>query len=293
MNINVLPRLKHRDVLLLCMMAVGTIVIFLREATTSLPAVSEGPVPADLGQGCSNLPPADASVRGATIEGPDGLLIRVRVPLNYDATRAYPLLVAYPPAGFDRFAAERYYGLSENATRRGWIVAYSDARPLSIRAVQAQARVAEAVAASFCVAPDRVAYFGHSDGGAMAQGVAGLASAAPRPKAIVASGAGITEGDLAASGCSGSVSALIFHNRADARFPDFGRGAVRHWASCGQCQALDLTAVPANTCRDFQGCRQGVQVAYCEVDTPHEAFPPVIAKALAFVDTAISNEPNP
>jgi polyhydroxybutyrate depolymerase len=273
-------------------MVLGTVVVVLREFTTLPPAASAGPVPVKIGENCGKLRAAEASAQGSTIKGTDGLLIRVRVPLNYDPTHAYPLLVVYPPAGFDRFASERYYGLTDGVTKHGWIVAYSDARPLSMRAVQVQAKVADIVAASYCIALDRIAYFGHSDGGALAQGVAELPSASPRPRAIVASGAGIAEGDLSALGCSGAVSAMIVHNRVDARFPDFGRGTVRHWAACGECQALDLAETAPNTCRQFQGCASTVHVAYCEVDTPHEVFPPIIEKAMDFLDRALSAVPN-
>ncbi|MGH6936273.1 MAG: hypothetical protein ACRED2_08840 [Methylocella sp.] len=49
----------------------------------------------------------------------DQLTIALRTPSNYDPTRAYPLLVVYPPAGFNRRQSETFYGLTTEATRRG------------------------------------------------------------------------------------------------------------------------------------------------------------------------------
>jgi polyhydroxybutyrate depolymerase len=81
----------------------------------------------------------------------DRLTIAVRTPSNYDPTRAYPLLVVYPPAGFNRRQSETFYDLTTEATRRGFIVAYSDHKALSPTAVSQQAKVAATVASFFCV----------------------------------------------------------------------------------------------------------------------------------------------
>lgn len=286
-----MPGSRGRALAILATMGIGTAVILLWDLSRSSPAVSEGPLPAAAGARCSSF--GSAARHASSIESPDGLLIRVRVPTNYDAKRAYPLLIVYPPAGFDRFAAERYYGVSEIATKQGWIIAYSDARPLSLQTVRAQAKVAETVAAAYCIAPDRIALFGHSDGGALAQGVAELVPDALRPKAIVSSGAGITEQDLADLGCAENVSALIIHSRSDARFPDFGRSALRHWAGCQSCRIPEPNDFPANACSELAGCRGGVRVAYCDVDTPHEVLPHVQESVLAFLNAAVLQQADP
>ena len=76
----------------------------------------------------------------------DRLTIAVRTPSNYDPARAYPLLVVFPPAGFNRRQSETFYDLTTEATRRGFIVAYSDHKGLSPTAVSQQAKVAATVA---------------------------------------------------------------------------------------------------------------------------------------------------
>jgi polyhydroxybutyrate depolymerase len=194
----------------------------------------------------------------------DKLTLAVRTPSNYDPTRAYPLLVVFPPAGFNRRQSEAFYDLTTEATRRGFIVAYSDHLGLSPTAVSRQAKVAATVASFFCVDEASIAYLGHSDGGLMAEGIpAYVPKAAAAPHGIVASGAGITRGDLATMACPSIPAVLIVHSRSDERFPDFGRGAAAYWGRCAACAPENLDA-PADGCRDFSGCAGGRRVTYCE-----------------------------
>jgi polyhydroxybutyrate depolymerase len=294
MNTRVFQRLKISEVLVLTSMVVIGAIILLHDVLNPIPGVSAGPVPTMTGRDCHQVEAPGSRIRGFTVEGPDGLLVRVRVPANYDARRAYPLLVVYPPAGFDRFAAERYYGVTEKATQRGWIVAFSDARPLSMHTTRVQAHVADVVARSFCIAHDHIAYFGHSDGGALAEGILSLVPPLSRPRAIFASAAGITRGDLETYGCIARVSVMIAHNRLDDRFPDFGRGAASYWAACGGCRALDAAEVPTDTCQRFSDCADDLKVTFCEVSTPHKTFPPIVLQALEFLESAtFSSESTP
>jgi polyhydroxybutyrate depolymerase len=294
MSTRLFQRLKVSEILVLTLMVVIGAIVLLHDVLKPIPGVSGGPVPTLAGQDCHEVKAPGSLDSGFAVEGPDGLLIRVRVPANYDARRAYPLLVVYPPAGFDRFAAERYYGVTEKATQRGWIVAFSDARPLSMHTTQVQARVADAVARSFCIARARIAYFGHSDGGALAEGIISLVPPLSRPRAIFASAAGITRSDLETYGCIADVSVMIAHNHLDDRFPGFGRDAASYWAACSGCRALDAAEVPTDTCQRFSGCANDLKVTYCEVSTPHKSFPPIAMQALEFLETAtFSSESTP
>jgi polyhydroxybutyrate depolymerase len=148
----------------------------------------------------------------------DQLTFAVRTPSNYDPTRAYPLLVVFPPAGYNRRRSETFYDLTTEATRRGFIVAYNDHRVLSPTAVSQQAKVAATVASFFCVDEASIAYLGHSDGGSMAEGIpAYVPKASAAPHSIVASAAGITSEDLATMACPSIPAVLIVHSRADER----------------------------------------------------------------------------
>ncbi len=234
---------------------------------------------------CAAHPGIGQSGEPHEISTDQGLNVMVRTPLNYQSDRPYPLVVVYPPAQFDRFASERFYNLTTEATRRGMIVAYSDHRPLSRRAVALQAEVAASVAARFCIDVGKITYFGHSDGGAMAEGVPGMVATALRPHAIVASAAGITKEDLVRGRCVPGANVMIVHNRDDAKFPDFGRGTAAYWAQCAACRPLDLSA-QIGDCQKFEGCAGGTSVVYCGVDTTHEKWPGIEISALDFIDSA-------
>ncbi|WOJ90595.1 hypothetical protein RZS28_04690 [Methylocapsa polymorpha] len=226
-----------------------------------------------------------------SVKTADGLKITVRTPSDYDPTRAYPLLVVYPPAGQDRRGAEIFYGLTTEATGRGFIVAYSDHLRLSRQAVSQQAKVASTVESLFCVDPASIAYVGHSDGATMAEGItASVPDSGVAPRAIVASAAGITREDLDTLPCPSVASVLIVHSRADALFPDFGRGAAAYWGQCAACAPLDLEGI-AEGCRDFSGCAAGRRVAYCETGGPHSRWPGMNAAMLDFIQGAAAKSP--
>jgi polyhydroxybutyrate depolymerase len=221
----------------------------------------------------------------------DRLTLAVRTPSNYDPTRAYPLLVVFPPAGFNRRQSETFYDLTTEATRRGFIVAYSDHIGLSPTAVSRQAKVAATVASFFCVDEASIAYLGHSDGGLMAEGIPAYATkAAAAPHAIVASAAGITREDLATMVCPSIPAVLIVHSRTDDRFPDFGRGAAAYWGRCAACAPENLNPL-ADGCSDFSGCAGGQRVTYCETSLPHKRWPSMNTAMLDFIQGGKAETP--
>lgn len=226
--------------------------------------------------------------RDDSVRSSDGLRLLVRTPSDYDPTRAYPLLVVYPPAGSDRRQSERFYGLTTEATRRGFIVSYSNHLPLSRDAIFSQAKVSATVAARFCVDTHAIAYLGHSDGGAMAEGIPAFAPAGgPPPSAIVASAAGITFDDLNAVKCPPIRSVLIVHNHKDRRFPDFGRGTAAYWGSCASCKPAHLDSLTYG-CHDFSGCAEGRRVTYCETSEPHKRWPGLNPFMLDFIEEGVA-----
>lgn len=213
----------------------------------------------------------------------DQLTITVRTPSDYDPARAYPLLVVFPPAGYNRHSSEKFYDLTLEATRRGLIVAYSDHRSLSPTAVSQQAKVAATVASFYCVNEAAITYLGHSDGGSMAEGIpAYIPDAGAAPHSIVASGAGITGEDLAALPCPSVASVMIVHSRNDERFPGFGRGAAAYWGRCAACKPADFDAL-TDGCRDLAACANGRRVTYCETSLPHKRWPSMNGALLDFI----------
>lgn len=216
------------------------------------------------------------------VQTSDGLSIRVRTPKNYDRTRAYPLLIVYPPAGMDRATSERYYKLTPEATRRGFIVAYSDHVRLSRMAVRMQSKVASSVMAHWCVDESAISLIGHSDGGSIAESA--LISPQPdaiQPHAIVASAAGIQGKDINVVSRSSPFRLMIVHSRDDEHFPGFGIDAARRFATIEGCEA-ELPAPDAAGCATFQHCHTASRIDYCETSGPHARWPDVVAKSFAF-----------
>ncbi len=217
------------------------------------------------------------------IQTSDQLTIAVRTPSDYDPTRAYPLLVVYPPAGLTRRRSENFYDLTTEATRRGFVVAYSDQRGSSPAAAVKQAKVAETVASFFCIDEKSVSYVGHSDGGTMAEAIpAEMPKASIVPRSIAASGAGVTGEDLAAAACPATPAVLIIHSRTDEHFPGYGRGAAAYWGKCGGCKAMDLNAA-ADGCHEFEGCAAGHRVTFCRTSLSHDLWPAMNTVILDFI----------
>jgi len=211
----------------------------------------------------------------------DRLPVSVRTPRDYDPTRAYPLLVVYPPAGLGRYASEQFYGLTREATRQGFIVAYSDHVHLSRAAVRVQARAIEAVTSRWCIDASNIVLVGHSDGGTVAQGIALLGPGTRMPvRGFVASAAGVRGSELAAAGCPAPVDALIVHERTDDRSPGYGREAATFWAGCAGCSAEP--EVHDDGCSEYRACQVGKRIRYCEIRERHGGRPAVTDAVLRF-----------
>jgi polyhydroxybutyrate depolymerase len=234
------------------------------------------------------LPAACGSGQGAAgasnaLQTSAGLAFSVRTPRNYDATRAHPLLVVFAPAGFDRFRAERYAGLTTAATSAGFVIAYADHARLAMGSFAQQGEIAELVAQRWCIDRARVSFAGHSDGGSSAAAVAFLGKSRIAPAGIAVGGAGLRQQDLSEYACPGPVSVLVLHSRTDERFPppEFGRGAAQWWADCNRCRPQPAPA--ANGCIEYGACRPDSRVRYCELSGTHEEWPSANEEILRFL----------
>ena len=120
-----------------------------------------------------------------------------------------------------------FYDLTTEATRRGFIVAYSDhkvCRPRPSRNRRRWLRPSRA----FSVSMKRRSLISVIPMAAPWPRVSPLTppKASATPHSIVASAAGITSEDLGSMACPSIPAVLIVHSRADERFPDFGRGTA-------------------------------------------------------------------
>lgn len=205
---------------------------------------------------------------------PRGLGYVVITPTDYRPTQGYGLLVLFPPAGFSRQAAERFYQITQSATAAGYLVALSDALPLSSHAMRAQADLLAEVTERWCIDRSRIVLAGHSDGGLMAQGtlIKGHLSAMPIA-AIVSSAAGIQQLDLASESCPAPRHITLLHPANDERFPGYGWGVAQWWARCFTCEQ-NMTEPAAGQCTDAPGCRAPGSVRFCKTTTSHAQYPP-------------------
>lgn len=231
-------------------------------------------------------PPATVETGDATIETSDHLEILVRVPRNYRADVAHPLLMVYAAAGMTPTASERLTGFTPVATAAGYVVAYARHIRPSHAALTKLARMPGAVADHYCIDRARIVMSGHSDGGTTSTALAVLPETREHVAAIAPSAAGFTASDLAELGCPGTpLPVRVWHGARDRLFPGFGREAAQWWAKCNGC---DLHAAPTieDGCERYAACGQPVH--YCEGDYGHMTWPPQgAARTVAFFDSVL------
>jgi polyhydroxybutyrate depolymerase len=222
---------------------------------------------------------------GATDSGKTrlGLGFSVRTPSNYDASLAHPLLVIYPPAGRNRHASEKYSGLTQDATARGFVVAYPDHRPLKLAVFGELGEVPAAVADGWCIDRKRIFLAGHSDGGTASEALVFLDKSSIPVAGFAASAAGLRAQDLQAYTCPAPRKVLIFHSGEDRLFPPpvYGRDAAQWWADCNRCR--DKPARTPAGCVEFGGCAAGATTRYCEIRGAHTAWPDRNGELLDFL----------
>ncbi len=214
----------------------------------------------------------------------------VRTPSNYQPTRAHPLLVVFSPAGANSHLTERWVGLTHAATGRGIIVAYISSVRLSPTAIPRLAEQVKRIQQHWCVDPQRVTFTGHSDGGSVAQLLALLPYEQPlRPKAIVASGAGLRQADFAEFQCPTGIHVTLYHGRRDSLFPGYGSSAAEGWAQCMGCSSVRVTP---NGCMTYNGCDGSLR--YCEADAGHYRWLPDTTDLLrSALETSCETETKP
>jgi polyhydroxybutyrate depolymerase len=208
----------------------------------------------------------------------------VKTPSNYDPTRAHPLIVVYAPHGANRYLSERYVGLTREATRAGFVIAYADSRPLDRQTIADLATIPERVAARWCIDPKRIFFTGHSDGATVATAITVGQQSQHPPAAIAPSAAGFRGEDLATFACPPPVAVMVLANRDDELFPGYGREAARWWAACNGCGATPQAR--ADGCLEYTDCAPGGTTLYCESPGRHVVWPERNAAMLEFFRNA-------
>lgn len=201
-----------------------------------------------------------------------GIKYNVRTPANYDHRVAHPLLVVYPPAGRSQAETERMTGLTEPATRAGFVVAYAEHRRTSIPLIIELSTIPNRIAEKWCIDKQRIYLTGHSDGGTVALAMAILDQTKQIPAGIALSAAGFTGADLAEYACPAPVPVMIMHSANDSLFPGFGSEVAAWWAACNKC-APSPTESMANGCTAYPHCADCVATLYCEGAEQHARWP--------------------
>lgn len=192
-----------------------------------------------------------------------GFPFNLTTPSNFRQNVRHPLLVVWAPAMAGPWLSERMTGLTHQATRAGFIVAYAGAIRMTTKNVLALESITQTILNQWCVDPKSIFYTGHSDGGTVAMALALLPEAKIRPRAIAPSAMGMDNASLAAYDCPPLTDVLILHNSDDDHFPDFGKEAAEWWASCQQCDRI-TSEVNTSGCSEYSGCLSGRRVLYCE-----------------------------
>jgi polyhydroxybutyrate depolymerase len=233
---------------------------------------------------CDNKPGAAGASNG--LSSRDGFQYNVRTPANLDPTYAHPMLVVYAPAGYSAQRSEALTGLTTEATRSGFIVAYVGSRPLSLPTLRGLAQVPKEVANSWCVDANRVYATGHSDGGTVSTALALLQETKGTVSAIAPSAAGFSGKNLEAFQCPAAIPVMIMHGKQDTHFPGWGKEAALWWARCNACDFAKPLVPHDDGCVSFEGCAPGGQTVYCEGAWAHEDWPPLRNRIIQFLESA-------
>jgi polyhydroxybutyrate depolymerase len=212
----------------------------------------------------------------------DKLEVLVRVPVNYRAEIAHPLLVVFAAAGMTPTASERLTGFTPPATRAGYVVAYARHIRPSRAAIRKLARVPATVGAQYCIDESQIYVSGHSDGGTTATALAVQPATTSGIAGLAPSAAGFNGQDLAEFACPAPRPVLIWHGARDRLFPGWGREAATWWAQCNQCEPTARVPHEA-ACIRYTGCAQPVH--YCAGAYGHTSWPPAgAAQTIVFFE---------
>jgi polyhydroxybutyrate depolymerase len=197
--------------------------------------------------------------------------------------------MVYAPAGATAALNESFTGLTPEAQKRGYIIAYADNSLFSsqraLMECQESAGAIPAVTAQWCVDPKRIYVTGHSNGGSLTECVGAKQFATLA--AIAPSAAGISASVLPMLGCpSVPLPVMDMHSSGDQLFPisqGFGQQVAQWWATCDGCGSTP-SAPDSDGCIDYSGCSSGVEVRYCQGTAAHGVWPGLNTAIFNFFD---------
>ncbi len=219
---------------------------------------------------CTTLPGGVADHE--PVESDAGIPFNVTTPSNYRVDIRHPLLVVWAPSGFNQSLSERFTGLTQLATARGFVVVHVGSVPLGLKALEAMAGVPELVARRWCINHQAVFYTGHSDGGTVSNALAVMPDLPTPPAAIAPSAMGMRKVDMDKYACPRPLPVMLMHNRGDHHFRDYGAGVAQWWAECNQCSTQTRPS-QFNGCVEYMGCAEGAPTLFCQAEGNHAHWP--------------------
>ena len=207
-----------------------------------------------------------------------GTHYNVRTPINYDATRAHPLLMVYSPGDRGGLGTERFTRLTTKATKAGFIVAYADNRPrttpsthrpIAKKWITELGTIPALIAKIWCIDADRIFLSGHSNGGTATTALTILPNSPIDAAALVISGAGWTRENFDKYSCPKPRPVMIMHSVDDKTFPGFGPHSAKFWSGCNQCKPKPTRR--SDGCMVYKGCTAAT--LYCEGQGRHVIWP--------------------
>jgi poly(3-hydroxybutyrate) depolymerase len=221
--------------------------------------------------GCGMDPVSDTSI---AVNGMRASYL-LDLPVRYDKTRAYPLLLAFREASTTTDAFRASIDLA-STTGMDAVVVYPNcvnnaATWDAVRDISLIDVLLPKLEADLCIDRSRVFVLGHGAGASFAtavgcfrgdalRGVAPLSSAAPP------------------GGCVGAPAAWILQGSMEAmNVVGLGRGNRDYWVTQSGCTAKTLPVAPA-PCVEYTGCNAGSVVRYCE-HTGNDSTLPSFASA--------------
>jgi poly(3-hydroxybutyrate) depolymerase len=224
------------------------------------PLDASADLPSRRSSGCGVDPPTlDDSIQVGAMRGS----YLVDLPADYDRDRALPLIMAFHDAVSSAAAFRGSLDLS-SAVREGAIVVnlacLNDAVAWDVtRDLPYVDALLVKLEQNYCVNLDRVFAVGHSEGGAFANTLGCLRGDKFRGIAPLSGGPGPS------ASCKGEVAVWITQGNREA-----GGGAGRanrdFWVQRNGCEPQKPTPVEPSPCVEYNACRAGSPVRFCEYD---------------------------
>ena len=227
-----------------------------------------GPPPA-MSAGCGKMqfPP---SARNEIMVGDLSREYIVKLPANYDPNKPYKLIFAWhflggSAQGIAGGFGGGYYGLESMSGGTAIFVApegIDAAWPnTGGRDVNFAKAMVEWMRNNYCIDNTRIFSTGFSYGAIMSNTVGCQMGDVFRAIAPMAGSGPLAFGG---GGCKGPVAAWIFHGTADniVQFSG-GQRSRDHWVMANGCTTMTMPSTPSQ-CVEYQGCKQGYPVVWCE-----------------------------